>query len=334
MPAPFFRLHWGDCISRASCYNGFMATNELPRFTSLAEALASVCGNDIRIGRSFHVPGGDINKSYGMQLSNGDILFMKANEKSNVGFFDAEAAGLMAISRTGAIGTPRLLAVGTDDGEESGYSFLLMEFVELGELVPSVWENLAWNLAGMHKSPVEEFIPQDEFSRGMRFGFLEDNYIGRTRQVNAPSATWVDFFRRNRLEVQFTLAEKYFAGGDFKRIDALLSRLGDFLVEPERPSLLHGDLWGGNVLCAKNSQVMLIDPACYVGHAESDIAMTELFGGFDGRFYAAYKECGLLQPGYSERRDLYNLYHILNHLNMFGKSYLPAVKSILKKYVG
>ncbi len=106
------------------------------------------------------------------------------------------------------------------------------------------------------------------------------------------------------------------------------------MIEPEKPSLLHGDLWSGNVMCGPDGKAMLIDPACYVGHAEADLAMTELFGGFPPEFYDAYREARPLQPGYENRRDLYNLYQLLNHLNLFGPTYLGPVLSIVSEYVG
>jgi fructosamine-3-kinase len=209
-----------------------------------------------------------------------------------------------------------------------------MEFVELGDLDEKFWERFAADLSNMHKADTESYIPKNDFQNGKKFGFLQDNYIGKTKQINTPKETWLDFFRENRLEYQFKLAEKYFSSDDFKKINKLLDNLSSFLIEPEKPALLHGDLWGGNVMCNKKSQAMLIDPACYVGHPEADIAMTELFGGFSGKFYDAYKQTGLIQPEYSERRDLYNLYHLLNHLNMFGTTYLSAVQTVIDKYVG
>ena len=108
--------------------------------------------------------------------------------------------------------------------------------------------------------------------------------------------------------------------------------MDELLVEPEQPSLLHGDLWSGNVITGNDGKAWLIDPAVYVGHAEADLAMTELFGGFPPAFYDAYKEAAKLQPGYAKRRDLYNLYHLLNHLNMFGRSYYPSVMRIVNSY--
>ena len=303
-------------------------------FTSISNAITTLFGENVQIERGFPVQGGDINKSYGIQLSNGNLLFMKSNEKSKVDFFVKEAHNIKAIAKTNTIATPKILGFGTEDGEDVGYSFLLLDFVELGNLDADFWEKFAETLGNMHKSTTEAFISKEDLAEGKIFGFYEDNYIGKTKQINSPKKTWVDFFRENRLAPQFKMAEKYFSTEDSKLIDKLLDNLADFLIEPRSPSLLHGDLWAGNVMCDTKTQAMLIDPACYVGHPEADIAMTELFGGFSDRFYAAYKNTGLLQPQYKERRDLYNLYHLLNHLNMFGESYLPAVKSILEKYVG
>lgn len=303
-------------------------------YTSLTSSIFSLFGESVKLERGFPVNGGDINKSYGLSLTNGSVVFMKTNEKSNLDFFLKEVHGLNAIEKTNAIATPKILGFGTDNGEEVGYSFLLLDFVELGNLDEKFWENFALNLSNMHKAETKYYFSENDFNKGLKFGFYENNYIGRTVQDNTPKKTWIDFFRDNRLIPQFKLAEKYFEKEDFSLIDKLLTNIDKFLLEPEQPSLLHGDLWGGNVLCDTKPQAMLIDPAVYVGHPEADIAMTELFGGFSGKFYDAYKTTGLLQPGYSERRDLYNLYHLLNHLNMFGKTYLSAVKSIIEKYVG
>ena len=303
-------------------------------FTSIAKAIITLYGENVHLERGFPVQGGDINKSYGISLSNGNVLFMKANEKNNVDYFIKESNSLKAIADTKTIATSKVLGLGTEDGEEVGYSFLLLDFVELGNLDEKFWEKFAENLSKMHKAETSSFIPKEDHEKGLIFGFYEDNYIGRTKQINTPKKNWIDFFRENRLEPQFKMAENHFSSEEIKLVHKLLEKLDSFLVEPEKPSLLHGDLWAGNVMCDTKPQAMLIDPACYVGHPEADIAMTELFGGFSGRFYEAYKSTGLLQPNYADRRDLYNLYHLLNHLNMFGKSYFSAVKAILEKYVG
>ena len=246
----------------------------VPKFNSLAGALAEIFGSDIRLGQSFRIPGGDINKAYGMQLSNGKILFMKTNEKQKVDLFLSEAINLWAISLTNTINTPKLLAYGTDDSEEIGYSFLLMEYIELGDIKDEFWNVFAEKLACMHKADTSSLV------KNGKFGFLQDNFIGRTKQINLAKDSWVEFFRDNRLVPQVKMAEKYFEKDDFSKMDKLLNKLDKILVEPEKPSLLHGDLWGGNVLCDTKSLPLLIDPACYVGHPEADIAMTELFGGF------------------------------------------------------
>ena len=167
-----------------------------------------------------------------------------------------------------------------------------------------------------------------------RFGWVRDNYIGSTPQVNTPHESWITFFRDCRLAPQFKQAQHWFDADMRRRVIHLLDHLDDVLVEPPRPSLLHGDLWSGNFITGSDGQAWLIDPAAYVGHAEADLAMTELFGGFHPRFYAAYQEINPLQAGYDERRDLYNLYHLLYHLNLFGSGYLPPVECIIRRYAG
>ena len=154
-----------------------------------------------------------------------------------------------------------------------------------------------------------------------------------TKQSQYCEMSSISFFREQRLAPQFKAADSYFIKEDRAKITKLLDNLDRFLIEPEQPSLLHGDLWSGNVMCGSDGKAMLIDPACYIGHREADLAMTELFGGFPQSFYDAYKEAFPLQPGYEERRDLYNLYQLLNHLNLFGPTYLEPVLSIISEYV-
>ena len=166
-----------------------------------------------------------------------------------------------------------------------------------------------------------------------QYGFPQNNFIGARPQNNTWSDSWITFFRDQRLAPQFRDADSYFTPADREKITKLLDNLDRFLVEPEHPSLLHGDLWAGNVMCGPDGKAMLIDPACYIGHREADLAMTQLFGGFPQAFYEEYKKAAPLQPGYEERRDLYNLYQLLNHLNLFGPTYLGPVLSIVDEYV-
>ncbi len=300
-----------------------------PNYNSLAGALVELFGTSVAIAETDRLSGGDINKAYGLTLTNGKHIFMKANAKQNAAFFTAESAGLTAIAKTGAISTPEILCTGTDDGEDVGYSFLLLKFIKSGKRNKDYWIDFAHNLAAMHKADTSVY-----FDDGGKFGFFQDNFVGARPQINTPCDSWISFFRDNRLVPQFKAADSYFDEADRSLITKLLDHLEDFMIEPEKPSLLHGDLWSGNVMCGPDGKAMLIDPAAYVGHAEADLAMTELFGGFPPEFYEAYREAKPLQSGYENRRDLYNLYQLLNHLNLFGPSYLGPVKSIVAEYVG
>ena len=298
---------------------------ELQYFHSIEEALGALFGNGVVIVKTARISGGDINEAYGLTLSDGHCVFMKANSRENASFFAAEAAGLEAIARTGTIGIPQVLGYGMNAGG-LGRSFLLLEFVSAKKRVSDYWEMLGHQLADMHRADTADYVQNG------RYGFGNDNYIGMRKQINTPHESWVAFFRDCRLAPQFQAAARCFDPADFRKITWLLDHLEDFLTEPDRPSLLHGDLWAGNVMTGNDKKAWLIDPAVSVGHAEADIAMTELFGGFPAAFYDAYREAGILPPDYKERRDLYNLYHLLNHLNIFGGGYLSSVKRVLERY--
>lgn len=297
---------------------------QLKQFYSLNFAVSSIFGNNVKIVRTQEMFGGDINKSYALTLSDGSFIFMKQNPGKTESFFTAEAEGLWAIAATKTIGTPKVLATGTDQG----CPFLLLEFIRGNTKKPNYWECFARQLASMHQAKT------DMFTGSGIFGFFQDNYIGAGHQCNRVMDSWIDFFRDCRLKPQIKAATPYFELKDLKRADRLLCRLENILTEPERPSLLHGDLWSGNFITGNDGMAWLIDPAVYVGHREADLAMTELFGGFPSPFYNSYKEAWDLQPEYEKRRDLYNLYHLLNHLNLFGSSYLPSVKRVIHYYSG
>ncbi len=285
---------------------------------SIEEAIKDIYGSSVSITGKRPVYGGDINDSSLLALSNGEKVFLKENHDKGDDFFAAEAAGLRAIEATGTIDAAHVITYGTD--------YLLLEYIETGSKNSSFWEAFGRGLAAMHRSDTSAFVSDG------RFGFDTDNYIGASRQLNKACDTWIDFFRTMRLEVQFKMADRYFDDTDRKRISKLLDRLDDLLIEPAHPSLLHGDLWGGNFMVSKDSQPLLIDPAVYVGCAEADIAMTELFGGFAPAFYESYKKENPFEAGYTDRRDLYNLYHILNHLNLFGGSYLSGVLRTIRRF--
>ena len=295
-------------------------------YSCLSDTIGDVFGGHTQIEKRVPVSGGDINRAYLLSLMNGEKVFMKANSRKNIDFFTAEAEGLSAIRKTAAINVPLVLAIGTEPAEDM--SFLLLEYIEPGRRGGrSSFEDLGEKLARMHLSAAGSFVQNG------KFGFLHDNYIGTGVQINDPRDSWITFFTECRLLPQYERASSYFGHADKKRFESLFCSLNRYLVEPKKPALLHGDLWSGNYMIDADGRPWLIDPAVYVGHPEADLAMTELFGGFEHVFYDAYREAAGIDPGYRERRDLYNLYHLLNHLNMFGSGYLQSVISIVRRFV-
>ncbi len=291
-------------------------------YRNLDEAIHDIFSQNAEIIQRRSISGGDINDAYHLMISGGREAFLKENSHGGNGFFQAEAEGLEALNKTGAK-VPKVHGLGKKEGDGA---FLLLEYVRRSRPVKNYWTNLGYMLANVHRASTEEFTD------GNRYGFIRNNFIGLTRQVNKTRNDWISFFRDNRLGFQMKLADHYFDKEDRRICSYFLDHIEDYLTEPGFPSLLHGDLWSGNVMADENGEPMLIDPAVYVGHHEADIAMTELFGGFSYEFYDAYNEVIPKEPGYVDRREIYNLYHLLNHLNLFGGSYLSAVRRILKKY--
>jgi len=265
--------------------------------------------------------GGDINESFHLRL-NGESFFLKLHSGAAEKFFLAEAHGLKTLKQAGTdLQVPEVYAV--SERPVSGVQGILLEYIPEGSPASAAFRELGRQLAELHKRPA-----------GEAFGFSEDNFIGKTKQVNSQMQSWIEFFRANRLGYQIRLAERngYLAGKDLAAAEQLLNKLERLLDEPAHPALLHGDLWGGNVLADEQGKPWLIDPAVYWGHHEADLAMTELFGSFPDTFYTAYHESYPPDSGYHERRPLYNLYHLLNHLNMFGRGYLSSVMNIIRRY--
>ena len=308
----------------------------------IAGIVQQALGKETVAGGVRPVSGGDINDAYLVTLAGGQKVFLKVNTPRNAAFFSAEQEGLAAIRKTNAIGVPEVIATGVFTGDEPAAgrftgggsaagrskdcSFLIMDYLEAGPRKSDFWERFGRELAAMHRAKTEEWTP------GGKYGFTQNNFIGAGRQNNSICDSWIDFFREYRLEQQFKLAGLYFDSYGRKAMLSLLDHLEEYLVEPEYPSLLHGDLWGGNFVTGPDGGAWLIDPAVYVGHAEADLAMTELFGGFAPAFYGSYKEVSPLLPGYADRRELYNLYHLLNHLNLFGEGYYGAVMRIIRRF--
>lgn len=298
----------------------------LDLYRSIDDAVRGCFGDDVSVSLPSGIMHGGISSTTVLLLSNGTKVFLKMNSAANIAFFDAEEEGLAAISSTHTIGTPKLYCKGTD--EETASSFLMMEPIERGVQRSDTWTVLGHEFADMHLADASAFV------QGGSYGFLHDNFIGATKQINTPKDSWIDFFRKCRLEPQMKMAEHAMSSRDIDASLRLLDRLDDLLEEPLRPSLLHGDMWGGNHLIGPDGRAVLIDPAAYVGHAEADIAMTEMFSPMPRDFYKGYHEKIPESAGYRDRCDLYNLYHYLNHFNLFGGGYLMSSLRIIHHYCG
>ena len=272
------------------------------------------------IKSSYATGGGSINQTQVLELTNGERVFMKQNSNPPTDFFLAEVKGLRLLTK--AKKGPRIpKPIALQSGPRP--TFLIMEYLESSNENKNFSDGLARKLAELHR------ISQDHF------GLDHDNFIGSTPQKNNLEKDGIIFFRDHRIQFQRQLAQK--AGllpvSIDKKIDSLCENLNRFLdTSGERPALMHGDLWSGNYFPDSNGNPCIFDPAVYYGLREADIAMTELFGRLPERFYDAYHEAFPMNHGYHERKDLYNLYHLLNHLNLFGSSYLSSVQKIVNRF--
>ncbi|MCO6429060.1 fructosamine kinase family protein [Nitrosomonas communis] len=260
------------------------------------------------------IGGGCINEAYHIQGS-GQYYFVKLNKASSLPMFEAEAAGLSEIQNSHTLRVPEPKCCGCNDFN----AWLVLEYLELRHTPNQHADALALSLANMHRTFSDQF------------GWIRNNTIGSTLQKNDRSSDWIHFWRHNRLEYQLKLASiNGYTGKLQTRGERLIADLDAFFAGSHiNACLLHGDLWSGNYSFDTTGQPVLFDPAVYYGDREADLAMTELFGGFPAQFYASYQDAYPLDPGYSTRKTLYNLYHILNHLNLFGSGYLRQAEQML-----
>jgi protein-ribulosamine 3-kinase len=258
--------------------------------------------------------GGDINAAFRLQDEH-NSYFVKLNRPNLVAMFAAEFAGLQDLARTQTLRVPTPIVYGQSDT----HCFLVLEYLELGRSSAASNRLLGQQLAYLHQQTQPYF------------GWHRDNTIGSTLQLNHQSHDWLKFWQEQRLGFQLQLAAKNGYGGRLQVSgERLCSELAALFTDyTPSPSLLHGDLWAGNAATDKNGSPVIFDPACYYGDREADLAMTELFGGFGSDFYAAYQEVWALHEGYRVRKSLYNLYHILNHLNLFGGGYLRQAENMI-----
>ncbi|WP_245846152.1 fructosamine kinase family protein [Longibacter salinarum] len=263
------------------------------------------------------VSGGCIANGCRLETGQGSY-FLKWGEENVARTFPGEAAGLDALRRAAeSISVPDV--VETEPPSDQRPGFLLLQWINAGRQGRRFWETFGRGLAEMHRSTEKQY------------GFDRSNYIGRLPQENDWEHDWITFFRKHRLEPQVERAradDRWEAEWD-EYLDALFLNLSDLLPAQPPASILHGDLWKGNFMVTATGEPAVIDPATYYGHREADLAMTELFGGFDTRFYDAYNEAWPVEDGYETRRDVYNLYHLINHLNHFGESYAGSVRKTL-----
>ena len=285
---------------------------------SISTLLGRTFKEPVQTGDFKIVAGGCINHG-GVINSSVGSFFVKWNDvHSNPDMFSTEGSGLLTLRNTNIVRVPNVIGTGYTDH----YQFIVLENLVGKPASDQFWHLLGTQLAGIHATTAAAF------------GLDHDNYIGSLRQVNTPSNSWISFFINERLGRQLMLAEQN-GMADFthrKRFDLLFEKLPS-LLPVGTPSLLHGDLWGGNVITDEAGHPALIDPAVYYGDAEIEIAYTRLFGGFDQKFYDAYFALRPMQSGFEDRAAIYNLYPLLVHANLFGRKYLLLIDEILNRFV-
>lgn len=271
---------------------------------AIVQAISEATGQPFQLLDRRSVSGGCIHEAAQWVGEAGQRYFVKRNHHTAADMFRAETEGLHALAATQTVRVPNFICHGKMDTQ----AYLVLEWLELRSATEAASTLLGEQLAAMHRCTADGY------------GWHRDNYIGKTPQPNGWLDDWVTFFRQQRLLPQLRMAERQ--GLQLAGAERLLERIGDLFdnYQPE-PSLLHGDLWGGNAACDAEGNPVLFDPATYYGDRETDLAFTEMFGGFSASFYAAYQASWPLDAGYAVRKRLYNCYHELNHFNLFGGGY-------------
>ncbi|MHA7131619.1 fructosamine kinase family protein [Algoriphagus namhaensis] len=280
------------------------------------QVLHELIGPFVELKSASLVAAGNHNQGIRLSSSEGDF-FLKINFDHEKDTLIKEADGLVKLSSSTFLKVPEVYGTGRIED----YNVLLTEFIPQGRYQLDYWENLGLGLAHLHLTSTP------------KFGLDEDNFIASLLQRNHEEDTWFDFFVEHRLEP--LLGKAYFdrlISLEFlKKFQGIYPSIQDIFPK-EKPALLHGDLWSGNVIPTKDGQPCLIDPAIYYGHREMDIAFSKLFGGFDSKFYEAYESILPLEPDFESRMGVYNLYPLLVHLNLFGTAYLPGIERIVKRF--
>ncbi len=286
----------------------------MPLLQAISAAIARATSEPFHGTDMQHIGGGRLNQSFKLADTKRSF-FVKLNEVPRLAMFEAEAAGLQEILSTQSVLAPRLICHGIAENQ----AFLVLAHLDLRSYGDAA--TLGHQLAQMHRTTQNTF------------GWHRDNTLGSTPQLNVQTMAWPGFLRGQRIGFQLRLAAKNGYGGQLQAHgEKLLANLGVFFTDYQpQPSLLHGDLWGGNHAYLVDGRPVIFDPAVYYGDRECDLAMTELFGGFAPAFYAAYREVWPLDAGYAVRKTLYNLYHVLNHANLFGGGYPAQAEQMIAR---
>lgn len=261
--------------------------------------------------------GGSINHVYQLKTNSGYYCIKYNNAAAYPGMFEKEAMGLGILGDANEIKVPEVITV----QNTNIYSYILLEYISSSTKIHGFMADFGHSLAALHRHS------------SAFYGLDHDNYMGSLAQTNTIHHDWSSFFIEERIERQLIPAKNsgYFSPEDLARFQRLFRQF-QTLCPVEKPSLVHGDLWGGNYIISGEGRACLIDPAVYYGHREVDIAMSTLFGGFDPEFYSAYNEVFPMEKGWEERLDIYNLYPLLVHLNLFGSGYLGSIERIIRRF--
>ncbi|AXE20931.1 ketosamine-3-kinase [Runella rosea] len=290
----------------------------LDQYQFFESILFETFGKAVEVNDARFVAGGSINTAARVLTPEG-TFFVKFNHAEKEDMFEKEARGLALLRNTNAIHIPEVYGY----GKNGGRAYLIQEFVENGGQHPNFWRTFGQSLAKLH-SHTQPF-----------FGLNFDNYLGSLEQNNTFYENGIDFFVEKRLRPQAGLAlyNNLIGAELYNRLERFYPLLKN-LLPTEAPALIHGDLWSGNFLINEHGRVSLVDPAPYYGYREAELAFTHLFGGFDDEFYENYQESFPFEPHFEARIPIYNLYPLLVHVNLFGRSYLPPIERLIKRYVG
>lgn len=279
--------------------------------------LAEKQGSAVLISEMRSVGGGCINEAYAIQTNIGKYFIKYNSASAYPEMFEKEAAGLKILANTKTVEIPEVIVAAKTDN----YAYLMLQYIETGLSSRNFWNDFGTKLADLHRNTSEYF------------GLDHTNYIGSLIQKNSTHADFFNFFISQRIEPQLKEARNKgaFSLGETRYFDSLFNSLNN-IIPIEKPALIHGDLWSGNFMVTRDGSPCLVDPAVYYGHREADIAMTQLFGGFQPEFYHSYNQAWPMEKDWQKRMDIFNLYPLLVHVNLFGGSYARQVLQIIRQF--